>query len=51
MAFAIEQNCRYLWVLEKNTDARRFYERHGFAVTGKRKLQEGTTEYIVEMKR
>lgn len=51
MAFAIEQNCQYLWVLEKNTDARRFYERHGFAVTGKRKLQEGTTEYIVEMKR
>lgn len=51
MAFAIEQKCRYLWVLEKNTDARRFYERHGFAVTGKRKLQEGTTEYVVEMKR
>lgn len=51
MAFAIEKKCRYLWVLEKNTDARRFYERHGFAVTGKRKLQEGTTEYIVEMKR
>ena len=33
--FAIEQqNCKTLWVLEKNTDARRFYEKHGFALTG-----------------
>lgn len=51
MAFAIEKNCRFLWVLEKNEDARRFYERYGFALTGVRQLQEGTTEYIVEMKR
>lgn len=49
--FAIERNCRYLWVLEKNEDARRFYERYGFAATGKRQFQEGTTEYIVELKR
>lgn len=48
--FAIEQKgCRRLWVLEKNTDARRFYERHGFAPTGARKPESGTTEYIVEM--
>lgn len=51
MAFAIEQNCRYLWVLEKNEDARRFYERYGFVPTGEKRLEEGTTEYIVEMKR
>ena len=50
MAFAIKRNCRYLWVLEKNTDARRFYERRGFTDTGKRRLEEGTTEYLVEMK-
>lgn len=50
MRFAIEKNCRYLWVLEKNADARRFYERYGFTVTGKKQFQEGTTEYIVEMK-
>lgn len=50
MAFALEKNCRYLWVLEKNEDARRFYERHGFAPTGEKRLQEGTTEYIMEMK-
>lgn len=51
MAFAIEQNCRYLWVLEKNEDARRFYGRYGFAPTGEKRLEEGTTEYIVEMRR
>ena len=51
MRFAIERGCRYLWVLEKNTGARRFYERHGFVVTEKKQFQEGTTEYIVEMER
>lgn len=51
MRFAIERNCRYLWVLEKNADARRFYGRYGFTATGKRQFQEGTTEYIVELKR
>lgn len=50
LTFAIGKNCRYLWVLEKNEDARRFYERYGFVVTEKKQLQEGTTEYIVEMK-
>lgn len=33
--FAIGKNCRYLWVLEKNADARRFYERYGFTVIRK----------------
>lgn len=50
--FAVQQkNCRRLWVLEKNEDARRFYEKHGFVVTGARRLEEGTPEYIVEMER
>lgn len=49
--FAMEKGCRYLWVLEKNTDARRFYERYGFTVTGKKEFQEGTPEYIIEMRR
>lgn len=50
--FATEQmNCRRLWVLEKNTDARRFYEKHGFMLTGEKRLEEGTPEYIVEMMR
>ena len=49
--FAIGKNCRYLWVLEKNADARRFYVRYGFTVTGKKQFEEVTTEYIVELKR
>lgn len=40
-----------LWALEKNTRAIRFYERHGFRLTGKRKVEEDTTEYLVCMKR
>ena len=50
ITFAIEEkNCDYLWVLEKNADARRFYETYGFTVTGEKQLQEGTEEYLVEM--
>ena len=50
--FAIENyNSDHLWVLEKNTDARRFYGRHGFTDTGNKRLEDGTTEYIVELKR
>ncbi|WP_024859895.1 isochorismatase family protein [Ruminococcus flavefaciens] len=41
----------YLWTIEKNIDAVRFYEAHGFHLTDTRKLEEGTTEYIVMMKR
>lgn len=40
-----------LWALEKNTKAISFYERHGFSLTGARKFEEGTTEYIVKLKR
>lgn len=42
-------NC--LWVLEKNTNAIRFYEHHGFHITDNKKLEEGTAEYRVLMKR
>lgn len=41
----------YLWTIEKNIDAVRFYEAHGFHLTDTRKYEEGTTEYIVMMKR
>ncbi len=41
----------FLWALEKNTDALRFYEAHGFNDSGERMLEEGTTEYLVKMKR
>ncbi|BBF43620.1 acetyltransferase, GNAT family [Lachnospiraceae bacterium KM106-2] len=36
-----------LWVLEKNQNARIFYEKHGFRNSGDRKLEEGTTEFIL----
>ena len=42
-------NC--LWVLEKNADAIRFYETHGFKVTDNKALEEGTSEYRVMMER
>lgn len=52
MKYAMEQlKCDQLWVLEKNISAIRFYEKYGFQFTGERMLEEGTTEYIVQMKR
>ena len=50
--FAIkEHDVNFLWVLEKNADAIRFYETHGFHLTENRKLEEGTPEYKVMMER
>ena len=50
--FAIENfGVTYLWALEKNTDAIRFYERNGFHLTDKHKLENGTVEYLIMMKR
>ena len=46
-----EHDVRSLWVLEKNTNAIRFYESHGFHVTDNKKLEEGTPEYKMLMER
>ena len=46
-----EHNADHLWALEKNTRAIRFYERHGFIATGEKKLEEGTSEYLVLLKK
>ena len=52
MEFAIRTfDVSYLFVLEKNSNAIRFYQRHGFSLTQERLLEEGTTEYIVKMER
>ena len=40
---------RWLWALEKNTDAIRFYGRHGFFLTDEKVFEEGTEEYLVKM--
>ena len=50
--FAIKKmNCDFLWVLEKNIQAIKFYQRHGFVITDEKQYEEGTTEYIVRMER
>ena len=36
-----------LWALEKNVKAIKFYMRHGFMPTGEKKLEEGTEEYLI----
>lgn len=38
----------FLWVIEKNTDAVRFYEAHGFHLTDTKKIEQGTTEVKME---
>ncbi|MBE7009002.1 MAG: GNAT family N-acetyltransferase [Ruminococcaceae bacterium] len=49
--FAVnEKSCDRLWMLEKNSDAKRFYMRHGFLESGQRQLESGTDEYIIELK-
>ena len=46
-----EHNADHLWALEKNTRAIRFYEKHGFTVTGEKKPEEGTSEYLVLLRK
>ncbi|MGL4848026.1 MAG: GNAT family N-acetyltransferase [Clostridium sp.] len=40
-----------LWALEKNTRAISFYKRYGFYLTGEKKFEEDTTEYLVRMEK
>ena len=52
LEFAVtEKQANHLWALEKNVKAIRFYERNGFHVTEEKKLEEGTTEYLVRLER
>lgn len=52
MEFAIRTfDVSNLFVLEKNSNAIRFYQRFGFSLTQERLLEKGTTEYIVKMER
>ena len=41
----------HLWALGKNLKAIRCYERHGCRLTEKKKLEEGTPEYLVQLVR
>lgn len=48
--FACEQRgAWFLWVLEKNPGAQRFYRRHGFAFTGERRPEPETPEFLLKM--
>ena len=50
MKDAIEQlAANHLWALEKNQRAIAFYQSCGFQENGKRKLEEPTTEYSIEL--
>ncbi len=50
--FAVaESSASSLWVLEKNNRAISFYNSHGFSLTRERRLEEGTTEYLIRMTR
>lgn len=52
LEYAVEHmGAHTLWALEKNTRAIRFYQRHGFHLTGERQLEDGTSEYLVRMQR
>ena len=46
-----EKNASFLWALQKNERAIRFYQRHGFHITGDQKPEEGTTEYLIRLAR
>ncbi len=50
--FALKElHADHLWALEKNVRAILFYQRHGFHLTGQRKLEEDTAEYLVQLER
>ena len=50
--YAIDKHqIQYLWALEKNVNAIRFYKRHGFIVSDEKKFEEDTIEYLVKLKR
>lgn len=52
ISFAIqERGADTLWALEKNTRAIAFYMRHGFLPDGEKKLEEGTTEWLLHLRR
>lgn len=52
LEFAVkEYSADNLWALEKNKRAVSFYLKNGFQLTGERKLEEGTIEYIVHLSR
>ena len=46
-----EYHANNLWALEKNERAICFYKKHGFNLTGQKKFEEDTVEYLVQLTR
>ncbi|MGG7142866.1 N-acetyltransferase family protein [Clostridium nigeriense] len=46
-----EYHANTLWALEKNKRAISFYKKHGFNLTGEKKFEEDTIEYLVQLTR
>ena len=46
-----KHNADRLWAIEKNVNAIRFYESHGFHISGQKKCVEGTTEFLMKLTR
>lgn len=46
-----EYNANTLWALEKNERAISFYKKHRFNLTGEKKFEEDTIEYLVKLTR
>jgi ribosomal protein S18 acetylase RimI-like enzyme len=52
ITYAIKElHANHLWALEKNIRAISFYQKHGFHLTNEKIFEEGTTEYLVKLKR
>ncbi|WP_077858954.1 GNAT family N-acetyltransferase [Clostridium sp. BL-8] len=52
LEYAKEHNVRkiFLWVLEKNYNARKVYEKFGFKADDVTKFEDGTTELLLRYK-
>ena len=46
-----EHHCTFVWTLEVNAGAIRFYRRHGFRLTGDKALEPVTDKSIVKLER
>ena len=52
ITYAIKElHADHLWALEKNIRAISFYQKHGFYLTNEKIFEEGTTEYLIKLKR